>query len=40
MELLYELESQADELIVERVRQTSANALSGYKPIAKSAMRR
>ena len=33
MELLYELESQANELIVERMRQTIADALSGYKPI-------
>ncbi len=33
MELLYELETQADELIVERIRQTIADALSGYKPM-------
>ncbi len=33
MELLYELESQADEIIVERMRQTIADALSQYKPM-------
>ena len=33
MELLYELESQADEFIVERMRRTIADALSGYKPM-------
>ena len=33
MELLYELESQADEIIVERIRQTIADALSQYKPM-------
>ena len=33
MELLYELESQADEIIVERMRQTIADALSDYKPM-------
>ena len=33
MELLYELESQADEFIVERMRQTIADAPSGYKPM-------
>ena len=33
MELLYELERLADELTVERMRQTIADALSGYKPI-------
>ena len=33
MGLLYELESQADEIIVERMRQTIADALSGYKPM-------
>ena len=33
MELLYELESQADEIIVERVRRTIADALSQYKPM-------
>ena len=30
---LYKLESQADELIVERMRRTIADALSGYKPM-------
>ena len=34
MELLYELESQADELIVERMRQTIADALSRYKSMS------
>ena len=33
MELLYELESQADELIVELMRRTIADALSQYKPM-------
>ncbi len=33
MELLYELESQADEFIVERLRRTIADALSQYKPM-------
>ena len=33
MELLYELESQADEFIVERMRQTIADALLRYKPM-------
>ena len=33
MELLYELESQADEIIVERMRRTIADALSQYKPM-------
>ena len=33
MELLYELESQADEFIVERMRRTIADAPSGYKPM-------
>ena len=33
MELLYELETQADELIVERMCQTIADALSSYKPM-------
>ena len=33
MELLYELESQADDLIVERMRRTIADARSGYKPM-------
>ena len=33
MELLYELESQADYLIVERMRRTIADALSQCKPI-------
>ena len=33
MELLYELETQADELIVERMRRTIADALSQYKPM-------
>ena len=33
MKLLYELESQADEFIVERLRRTIADALSGYKPM-------
>ena len=33
MELLYELESQADEFIVERIRRTIADALSQYKPM-------
>ena len=33
MELLYELEGQADELIVERMRRAIADALSGYKPM-------
>ena len=33
MELLYELEIQADEFIVERMRQTIAGALSQYKPM-------
>lgn len=33
MELLYELESQADEFIVERMRRTIADALSRYKPM-------
>ena len=33
MELLYELESQADEFIVDRMRRTIADALSGYKPM-------
>ena len=31
MELLYELENQSDELIVERMRRTIADALSQYK---------
>ena len=33
MELLYELEIQADEFIVEPMRQTIADALSRYKPM-------
>lgn len=33
MELLYELESQADEFIVERMRRTITDALSIYKPM-------
>ena len=33
MELLHELESQADEFIVERMRWTIADALAQYKPI-------
>ena len=33
MELLHELESQADEIIAERMRQTIADALSSYKPM-------
>ena len=33
MELLYELEIQADEFIVEWMRQTIADALSRYKPM-------
>ena len=33
MELLYELESQADEFIVERMRRTIADAPSSYKPM-------
>ena len=33
MELLYKLESQADELIVERMRQTIADAPSQCKPM-------
>ena len=33
MELLYELESQADEFVVERLRRTIADALSQYKPM-------
>ena len=33
MELLYELESQADALIVERMRRTIADVLSRYKPM-------
>lgn len=33
MELLYELESQADEFIVERMRRTIADALSSYNPM-------
>lgn len=33
MELLYELETQADDLIVERMRRTIADALSSYKPM-------
>ena len=33
MELLYELEAQADDLIVERMRRTIADALSRYNPI-------
>lgn len=33
MELLYELESQADEFIVERMRRPIADALSNYKPM-------
>ena len=35
MELLCELESQADEVIVERMRQTIADALSRYKSMCK-----
>ena len=35
MELLYELERQADELIDERMRRTIADALSRYKPMCK-----
>ena len=33
MELLYELESQADEFSVERMRRAIADALSSYKPM-------
>ena len=33
MEILYELETQADELIVERMHRTIADALSSYKPM-------
>ena len=33
MKLLYELESQAGKFIVERMRQTIADALSGCKPM-------
>ena len=33
MELLYEPESQADELIVERMRRTITDALARYKPM-------
>ena len=33
MELIYELKAQADEFIVERMRQTITDALSGYKPM-------
>ena len=33
MELLYEPETQADDLSVERMRQTIADALSQYKPM-------
>ena len=33
MELLYELESQADEFIVERMRRTIVDAPSSYKPM-------
>ena len=33
MELLYELEIQADEFIVEWMRQTITDALSQYKPM-------
>ena len=33
MELLYELESQSDEIIAERMRQTIEDALSQYKPM-------
>ena len=33
MELLYEPKIQADEFIVERMRQTIADALSQYKPM-------
>ena len=43
MELLYELESQADEFSVGRMRRTSADALSSYKPMREeryAAMRR
>lgn len=31
MELIYELETQADEIIVEQMRRTIADALPGYK---------
>ena len=40
MELLYELESQADEFIVERMRRAIADALSGYNPMCDVAMGR
>ena len=33
MELLYELKTQADALIVERMRRTIADALSSHKPL-------
>ena len=33
MELLYELETQADEIIIERMRQTIADALALYNPV-------
>ena len=33
MELLYDMESQADDRIVERMRRTIADALSRYKPM-------
>ena len=33
VELLYELESQADEFIVERMRRAITDALSRYKPM-------